>query len=203
MLAPFPKWQVISFQSKSDLDPQTYVKALNYYLPEAISVKKAFLKEDDFDVRRDALSREYRYNIINSTSRSPLERRYAYHVPSRMDIPAMNRACQYLLGEHDFASFATSMNGRKLNTVRTVYKANVSKEDEKISFDISANSFLPHQVRNTVGVLIKIGTGKMQVDELHQIAASRTPGSAGPAAPACGLCLMMINYPHPLGEFNG
>ena len=63
-------------------------------------------------------------------------------------------------------------------------------------FNIVANSFLPHQVRNTVGALIKVGLGKMTVDEFHRIIEAKQSGLAGPTAPACGLCLMQINYPH-------
>ena len=75
------------------------------------------------------------------------------------------------------------------------------KEDgELIVFNIIANSFLTHQVRNTVGTLIRVGLGKMSVDEFHRVLEARSPELAGPAAPACGLCLMQVNYSHPFEE---
>jgi tRNA pseudouridine38-40 synthase len=69
-----------------------------------------------------------------------------------------------------------------------------------VVFDMTADSFLPHQVRNTVGSLIKVGQGRMTVDEFYSMVESRTPGLAGPTAPADGLCLMRVNYP---GPFEG
>jgi len=78
-----------------------------------------------------------------------------------------------------------------------VYKAEVKKEGELVIFNMVANSFLPHQVRNTAGSLIRVGLGKMSLDEFYSIIKARKPGLAGPTAPAYGLCLMMVNYPHP------
>ena len=66
-----------------------------------------------------------------------------------------------------------------------------------IYFDIIANSFLPHQVRNIVGSLIKVGQGKMTIDEFNGIIKSAVPGLGGPTAPAEGLCLVRVNYPRP------
>jgi len=66
-------------------------------------------------------------------------------------------------------------------------------------FNMVANSFLPHQVRNTVGALIRVGLGKMSVDEFRSLIEAKRPGLVGPTAPACGLCLMQVNYPHPFG----
>ena len=84
--------------------------------------------------------------------------------------------------------------------MRTVYRAETEKNGELAVFNMVANSFLTHQVRNTVGALIKVGLGRMSVDEFHSIVEIKKPGLAGPTAPACGLCLMQINYPRPLGE---
>ncbi len=191
------KGQVVSFRTDSLLSPQTFVKGLNYYLPRDIAVRAAYKVEDSFNVRRDALSREYSYYILNSLTRSPIREDFAYLVTGHLDIEAMNRACQLLIGERDLASFATCIGGRIKSTVRTVYKAEMEREGELVAFNIVANSFLPHQVRNTVGVLLRVGLGKMTVDELHNITEAKTPGLAGPTAPACGLYLMRINYTSP------
>jgi tRNA pseudouridine38-40 synthase len=106
----------------------------------------------------------------------------------------MNKACQLLESEHDFASFATSLGGAK-NAMRTIYKARVAKEDKMVNFHIVANSFLPHQVRNTVGLLIRVGLGKVGLEEFYRIMEAKKLGLAGPAAPAYGLCLTKVNYP--------
>ncbi len=196
------KGQTVSFRTRSPLPPQTFINGLNYYLPRDVAVKAAYKVEDSFNVRRDALSREYSYYILNSSTRSPIRQGFSHLVTHCLDIGAMNQACQALIGENDFASFVTCMEARIKSTVRNVYQARIERVDELAVFNIVANSFLPHQVRNTVGTLIRVGLGKMSIDEFHGIMEARKPGLAGPTAPACGLCLMRINYPHPFGEEN-
>jgi len=191
--------QVVSFRTGSPLPLHSFTNGLNYYLPRDIAVKAAHRVGDSFDVRRDALSREYNYYILNSSTRSPMREAFSYLVAGPLDIGAMNRACQALIGEHDFASFATCDGATIRNTVRRVFKAEIERDGELVIFNMVANSFLPHQVRNTVGALIKLGLGKMNVDEFHSIIETKKPGMAGPTAPACGLCLTRINYPSPFG----
>jgi len=188
------KGQVVSFRTDSPLSPQTFIRALNHYLPEDIAIKAACGVSADFNVRRDASSREYDYFILNSRTRSPLARRFACLVAGELNTEVMNEACQFLEGEHDFASFATSLSKQR-NTVRNVYQAKVTKEENLVTFRMVANSFLTHQVRNTVGLLIRVGLGKVGLEEFHQIMEAKTLGLAGPAAPAQGLCLARVNYP--------
>ncbi len=194
------KGQVVSFRTKSPLPPQTFVNGLNHYLPRDIAIKAAYRVGDSFNVRRDAISREYNYYILNSLTRSPIRDGFSYRVGGHLDIEAMNQACQVLIGEHDFISFASSMGMETKNTVRRVYQAEMEKDGELVVFNMVANSFLPHQVRNTVGTLIRVGLGKMQVDEFCSIIEMKKSGLVGPTAPACGLCLMQVNYPHPFEE---
>jgi tRNA pseudouridine38-40 synthase len=169
-------------------------------LPDDIAVKEAHRVADSFSVRRHAISREYSYHILNSSVRSPLAKRLAYRVAGSLDAAAMNKACQVLIGQHDFASFASGIGGQVRSTVRRVHHAQVERSGEWIVFSISAGSFLPHQVRNTIGVLIRIGQGKMSIDQFGDLMAVRKPGLAGPTAPACGLYLMRVDYPCPLEE---
>jgi tRNA pseudouridine38-40 synthase len=186
--------QVVSFRTKSALSPQTFVKALNYYLPRDIAVKGACEVDMDFNVRRDAMSREYDYYILNSSTRSPLFEGFAYFVPKKLNIRVMNKACKFLEGEQDFASFATAL-GKLRSTVRTVYDAGVAKEDDLVTYHMTGNSFLPHQVRNTVGLLIRVGLDKVGLEEFQEIMEAKRLGLAGPTAPAYGLCLTKVNYP--------
>ena len=191
------KGQVVSFRTGSCLALPTFVKGLNYYLPKDIAVKAAHRLDDSFHVRRSARSREYNYYILNSPTRSPLRAGFSYLVRGPLDIEAMNRACQALVGEHDFASFASPTGLGAKSTVRRVDKAVMEKEGDLVVFKMMASSFLPHQVRNTVGCLLRVGKGKMSVDEFYSIMEAKKPGLAGPTVPACGLCLMQINYAHP------
>ena len=194
--------QVVSFRTRSSLPSLTFVKGLNHYLARDIAVKEAFRVNDSFNVRRDATSREYNYYILNSPTRSPIRRGFSYLVPGGLDIKAMNQAGQALIGKHDFASFATCLEPGIKSTVRNIYQAKIEKTDDLVIFNIVASSFLTHQVRNTVGALIEVGLGKMTVDDFYSIVETKRPGLAGPTAPACGLCLMRINYPHPLEEIQ-
>jgi tRNA pseudouridine38-40 synthase len=192
--------QVASFRTGSSLAIHNFIGGLNYYLPTDIAVKAAYRMDDSFNVRRDALSREYSYYILNSPTRSPIREGFSYQVASPLDIEAMNRASQALIGEHDFASFA-SRNGSGLkSTVRRVFRAEVERDGESVIFNMTANSFLPHQVRNTVGALIRVGLGRMSLDEFYGLVEAKEPALAGPTAPACGLFLTRINYPRPLEE---
>jgi tRNA pseudouridine38-40 synthase len=193
--------QVVCFDTAAALPLKSFIDGLNHYLPPDIAVQQAFTTEEPFDVRRRAVSREYRYSILNSPARSPLRQGHSYRVTGDLDIAAMQRACQALIGRHDFASFVSSVEtARQKRTVRDVFKAEITRDGEMIFFDIVANSFLPHQVRNIAGSLIKVGQGKMTVDEFYGIVKAGTPGLARPTAPAEGLCLVRVNYP---GPFEG
>ncbi len=191
------KYQVVSFRSRTRLSPETLTRALNFYLPHNIAVKKAGIVENDFNVRADAVSREYEYHILNDQTRSPLLNEYAYHVPWRINIEVMNEASRYLLGEHDFTSFSAA-SCRTRSKVRNIYAAEFSRHGSIVYFFIKADSFLTHQVRNTVGFLIELGSGRKSIDELKRILNEKKNGLAGPAAPAYGLYLTKVNYPRDL-----
>jgi tRNA pseudouridine38-40 synthase len=195
------KGQVVGFDTRAKLSLKSFIDGLNHYLPEDIAVKKAYKAETDFDVRRRAVSREYRYCIYNSPTRSPLKEGTAWRVAGKLDIAAMQKACEALIGRHDFASFIGSeITARQKRTVRDVFKAEITQDGEMTIFKIIANSFLPHQVRNMIGSLVKVGQDKMTTVEFKQMVESRTPGLARPTAPAEGLCLVQVNYP---GPFEG
>lgn len=194
------KGQVVGFRTGSRLSPQTFVNGLNYYLPKDIAVKAAYGIADSFNVRREAVSREYHYHILNSSTRSPIREGFSHRVPGCFDIESMNGACQALVGEHDFVSFASNIGGEEKSTVRRVYRAGVEKNGDLIVLSIVADAFLRHQVRSTAGALVRVGSGKMSIDEFQEIMEARKPGLAGPTLPARGLCLMRVNYPHPFKE---
>ncbi|MBI4304190.1 MAG: tRNA pseudouridine(38-40) synthase TruA [Chloroflexi bacterium] len=194
------KGQVISFRTRTSHSPETFVKALNYYLPGDIAVKEAHQISPSFDVRRCAVSREYSYHILNSLTPSPLREGFAHRVSGHLDIEAMNQVCEALIGEHDFVSFTSGSGAMLRNTVRRVYKAEVTWDEDEVVFNIVASSFLPHQVRNTVGALLRVGLGRMSYGEFCSIMDAKKLALAGPTAPACGLFLVKINYDRPFEE---
>jgi len=190
--------QVASFRTTSNHTARSFVSGLNFYLPSDIAIKDACLVHNDFNVRR-AAQRHYRYYIINRPTRSPFKARYAHLVPRQLDIEAMDQACKSLVGERDFAPFVSNVAPIK-NTVRTVYSAQMARQGDMVTFDVMANSFLPHQVRNMMGALLKVGLDKMKVKTFQEMARCGQRGLIGPTAPACGLWLMQIDYVPPLGE---
>jgi tRNA pseudouridine38-40 synthase len=187
------KGQVAVFETESSLTLETITKALNFYLAEDIAVKEAHKVKSDFDPRRDALSREYCYYIWNELTRSPLMRWDALWVRQPLEVELMNEVCKALEGTHDFAPFASALEGRT-NTIRTVYRAGAFREGSMVRCQIEANAFLPHQMRMTVGSLLKVGLKVSDVVAFRRIFESGKPATAGPAVPPHGLFLMKVNY---------
>jgi tRNA pseudouridine38-40 synthase len=197
------KGQVACFRTGTHYTCNAYVNGLNFYLPNDIAVKAAYQVNKDFNVQKAAVSREYLYCIYPSLTRSPLKRNYSYLVKGELDIESMNQASQVLVGVHDLASFVTEIKRSVVrSTFREVYSAQVERKGEMVVFYIIARSFLPHQVRNTVGTLIRVGLGKLGIKEFKTILEGKKPGLAGPTVPAQGLYLMKVNYPRPLGEYD-
>jgi tRNA pseudouridine38-40 synthase len=193
--------QVVGFSTDCVLPMGAFVDGLNHYLPGDIAVKKACHAAENFDVRRRATKRTYKYYILNSATRSPMRQGFSWRVVGRLDVAAMQQACRAIVGRHDFASFVSSGETvRQRRTVRDVFKAEITQDGDMIVLEMAANSFLPHQVRNTVGSLIRVGQGRMTVEEFNLMVDSATPGLAGPTAPADGLCLVKVDYP---GSFEG
>ncbi|MAO74754.1 MAG: tRNA pseudouridine(38-40) synthase TruA [Chloroflexi bacterium] len=188
------KNQVIAFDSKFSDDLEVYFRGINYYLPESISVKSIFEVSQDFDPRRDATSRVYKYTILNSDSSSPLLRRTTYFDSDYMDIEIMKKASQMFLGVHDFKKFCSPVK-TGLSTVREIFDSKIEHENSLIFYTVEGNAFLPRQVRRMVGSLLKIAKGKMNLDELFELICAKGD-NISPSLPANGLCLEKVNYEH-------
>ena len=185
--------QVVCFRTGSSLSAKAFVSGLNHYLPDDIAIKGAAIVSQRFHVMKDAVSREYRYRILNRRTRSPLARDFYFMVKQELDAGLMDEASKLLIGEHDFASFVTAWD-RDGGTVRHIYDAGVRREGERVTFQVTANAFLTHQVRNIVGTLIRVGTHRMGIEEFNSILELKQLSLAGPTAPAQGLCLTKVIY---------
>ncbi|MBN1375522.1 MAG: tRNA pseudouridine(38-40) synthase TruA [Dehalococcoidia bacterium] len=185
--------QVTCFRTGSALSPQTFVSGLNHYLPDDISVKGAEAVTQRFNVMKDAMSREYRYRILNRRTPSPLARDFYFMVRPELNTGLMDEASNLLIGEHDFASFVTAWD-REGDTIRHIYQAGVTRDGDEVTLQVVANAFLTHQIRNIMGALIRVGTGKITVKEFKKILEMKQLSLAGPTAPAHGLCLMKVIY---------
>jgi len=186
--------QVLSFVTPSLLPIDTFVAAMNYYLPQDIAIKAAIEAPRDFDPRRDALSRRYTYSILNSRTRSPLVSRFSHLILGHLDIEAMESACGGLIGIHDFASFSGRQDDPGASTVRHIFDAHVAQEGGLTTVEMEANAFLTHQVRRTVGELVEVAQGRKRVEEFLDLIRLPRTGAAGPTLPARGLCLEEVTY---------
>ena len=184
--------QVIAFSTAWRHSVEGLQRALNAVLPRDIAVRELAPVAKSFHPRFDALSREYRYTILNQPLRSPLARRFAHHFPRPLAVAAMNEAAGVLVGSHDFASFGRAPQGD--NTVREVCLAQWTPEGPFVYFDIVANAFLYRMVRSQVGTLLLVGTGELSPDGFEEILRSADRSRASQVAPAHGLCLMKVNY---------
>ncbi len=186
--------QTVNFTTGSAITIPKLCHSLNALLPEDIRVVKAQDSPPDFNSRYSAKVKTYRYTILNRNSSDVFLRRYVYHFPlSRLDVSAMRKASAFLIGRHDFSSFKRTDN-KKRTTVRELKEIKIIKKGAFIHIDVTANSFLYHMVRNIVGTLIEIGKGKLPPDSLQGILQAKNRRTAGPTAPACGLCLMRVKY---------
>ena len=185
--------QVVSFDTASEHSVATFVRALNFYLPEDIAVKRGKVVEEGFDPRRHAISRRYRYTVIRSATRSPVMRRTAHVMNGPLDTGAMREATKRLVGRHDFARFAGPVDEGRGGTEREIFDASLEEAGCALTFEFEANAFLPHQVRRMVGALVDIGRGRMTLRQFEQILRGDEAAVAH-AAPPQGLCLVSVCY---------
>ena len=183
--------QVASFVTASRHPPEVFVRGLNHWLPADIAVQMALDVPLDFDVRRRARSREYRYLVLNSPVRSPLLRGFTWQVAARLDVEAMREAASVLVGRHDFAAFAGPVAG---GSVRSLHRCELEARGALVVAYLEADAFLPHQVRRTVGMLVQVGLGRRSAADVLALLREPRRGVGGPAAPPEGLCLMKVSY---------
>jgi tRNA pseudouridine38-40 synthase len=148
-----------------------------------------------FDPRRHAVSRTYRYRIRHGVPRAPLTREREWRRAGVLDVEAMARAAALLPREpRDWAAFAGKVPER-YTTVRTLRCCEVRRAGEhRVVVTMEADGFLPHQVRRTVGALVRVGSGGLAAEEFAGL-VDGAPSSAGPTAPPQGLVLCSVVYP--------
>jgi tRNA pseudouridine38-40 synthase len=183
--------QVAACTTGSSLATGVFVRGLNAWLPPQIAVRRALVVDESFDPRRDASGRTYRYTVYNASVRSPLWRDRAWHVGEPLDVAAMQEAAALLEGEHDFAAFSRR---EPATTVRCVRRCRVEREGPLVTIEVEANAFLRQQVRRTAGALARAGRGELTPAAIRALLRKAVPASAGPVAPACGLCLLRVSY---------
>ena len=178
-----------------EIDPNKLYRGINSLLPEDIYVSKVEVVDDNFHARFDAIGKEYIYKI-NMGEYNPIERNYVFQYCKRLDISSMERALKYLEGEHNFKSF-TKTTDEIDDYVRKISVTSIErdiKDLNKIVISFVGTGFLRYMVRNMVGLLIEVGEGKRNPEEIIDILKHEDRTFAGKTAPACGLYLRNVFY---------
>ena len=185
--------QVAHFDTRAERPLSAWVRGVNAALPGSIAVRWAHSVPDEFHARFSAQGRSYRYLLINRPVRSAIHAGKAgwFHLP--LDIAAMQAAAQCLLGEHDFSAFRASECQAK-SPIKNLRQLEIRREGEILIFDLSANAFLHHMVRNIVGCLVYVGKGKHPPEWLAEILDGRERRHAAPTFAPDGLYLRRIQY---------
>jgi tRNA pseudouridine38-40 synthase len=190
--------QVAHFDTVAARTARQWLLGINSNLPPDVAVRWAREVPPDFDARRTALARRYRYSILERPGRPALARRRVWWLHEPLDCAAMSEAAAHWLGEHDFSAFRAAGCQAK-SPVRDLQAVRIERRSERefalVTLEFTANAFLQHMVRNLVGTLVEIGRGSLPVAAAEQILASRDRTTAGVAAPAAGLTLIEVLYP--------
>ncbi|NIW24944.1 MAG: tRNA pseudouridine(38-40) synthase TruA [Gammaproteobacteria bacterium] len=194
--------QVVHFDSSARRTVRQWLLGINSNLPDDIAVRWAQEVDADFDARRSAVWRLYRYQVLQQATRSALARRRSWWVRETLDPAPMTAAAAAWLGENDFSSFrAAACQSR--SPMRRLLGVGVRAEGGLLTLEFRANAFLHHMVRNLVGVLVEIGCGRAPVEWAGELmrARDRTLGSI--TAPPQGLTLVHVRYPDRYGLPSG
>ncbi|TQD45446.1 tRNA pseudouridine(38-40) synthase TruA [Marilutibacter aestuarii] len=190
--------QVIHFDSPVARDPRGWVLGTTTRLPPSVCIRWCVPVAGDFHARFSARARRYRYRLLNRPVRPALMREYLVWERRPVDARAMHRAAQALLGEQDFSAFRT-VHCQAPHARRNMHEISVHRDGEVIDFELQANAFLHHQVRNIVGSLLVVGRGEKPEAWIAELLAGRDRTVAGPTAPPGGLMFLNPLYPPACG----
>ena len=186
--------QVVHFDLKKKFENFKILMAINrHLLNENIAVLSCHTVDENFHSRFDAKRRHYRYIINNRRAPLTLQKNRAWHIPQKLDLEAMKLSASYLIGSHDFSSFRDAKCAA-ISALRTIDDIKITNLESEIYIEISAKSFLHHMVRNILGTLMWVGSGKIKAEEIKNILNSKDRTKSGPNAPAYGLYFLRVDY---------
>ena len=189
--------QVATFSTESTIPTSNFGKALNGILPASIRILGAAEVPAEFHARKSARRKTYRYRMYREDICPPHLARYVWHYPYPLDEGAMAEAAKFVLGEHDFTSFAAVDPERGVeesSNVRSIFTSSWLREGQELVYTVEGNGFLHHMVRNLVGTFLLVGKGTWGVSDVERILAARTRAAAGATVPASGLWLLKVDY---------
>lgn len=199
--------QVVAFETASPIPPERFAVALNGLLPPAISVVKSEAAPTGFHASRQAVGKLYRYRLYVGHRPPGQLARYVWAVPYPLDVVRMQQAAAFLIGKHDFTSFAAVADERE-SKVRTIQAITLTRRPctltdgaeldwpigDEIQVDVCGDGFLYHMVRNIVGTLVDVTRRGAPPETMRNILSARNRCAAGITAPAAGLCLLRVRY---------
>ena len=183
----------VHFDSATRIPPEKLAFALNTMLPPDIRIRESGAAADGFHARYSAAGKVYRYAFTNGRHDRAIGRQYSAHVPLPLDERLMHEEAQALLGTHDFAAFAASGSVVK-STVRTIYRASVTRSGDEVSLLVLGDGFLYNMVRIIAGTLMEVGTGKRAPGAIAEAIETGNRLALGQTAPARGLTLERVLY---------
>lgn len=186
--------QVVAFDTSANYGPDTFLNALNALLPQDIAVKEAHRVRPDFDPRRDAISRLYRYTLFVSNIRSPIWRELSHRAQPPLSLDSMREAASMMVGAHDFANFGGQLENPEASTVRRIYRIELESREPFIYVEIEGNAFLPRQVRRMAGALVDVGAGRLKITDIDKQISRAKDAPPARSLPPQGLCLVKVNY---------
>lgn len=184
---------VANFKTNATIPFDRFKYAINDKLPDDIAIIESEEVSEDFHARYDSKGKTYCYSIINRQQKPAIGRNYVYHFKWNLDIEKMREACKHFIGKHDFKAFR-SLGSSVKTTERTIKELYIESEGEKINIFITADGFLYNMVRIIVGTLLKVGRGKIPVEDIEKIILLGDRKKAGPCVPAQGLILEKVYY---------
>lgn len=190
--------QVVHFDTNAVRSERSWIMGTNVNLPDDIAVTFAKIVDDSFHARFSAKARRYRYIISNTVYRPGILNKGVSVYQGNFDIEKMQEAADYIIGEHDFSSFRAA-DDESRTSMRCVHFVKISRFGQYIVFDIAANAFLMHMVRNIVGSLLTVGNGQNSVQWFKNMFDAKDRNQAGPTAKPYGLYLVDVTYPN---DFN-
>jgi len=191
--------QVATFGIDSPMPAANFVKALNDILPTSIRILEAIEAPEEFHARKSARSKSYRYRIYRGAICPPFLARYVWHYPYPLNEDAMQRASSFIVGEHDFTSFAAADPERDREeeavcNMRHIFESTWDRSGDELAYTVQGNGFLHHMVRNLVGTFVLVGKGALQPEDIKRILQLQDRSAAGATAPASGLFLVSVEY---------
>ncbi|MGL4344988.1 MAG: tRNA pseudouridine(38-40) synthase TruA [Cellulosilyticaceae bacterium] len=184
---------VANFQTDSSFSQEMLLDYFYEYLPEDIVVKSVEEVHERFHARYNVKSKTYVYTINNRKQRNVFERKYQYHVETKLNLEDMRKAAEILEGTHDFQSF-TSLKSDAKSTVRTIEYIQITEKDGIVEIKVKANDFLWHMPRLIIGMLIGVGTGDVKIAKVQTVLDEAKKQERAPIAKAKALSLVNVEY---------